>query len=545
MNTPVITPPTITDDSAAEAVAVTPAGRWSRLKSWGTRRGRRLARPLGWLVAVAVVTIGVAFRFTSTSQLWLDEAQTVAISRLPVRQLLDALRQDGSPPLYYLLLHWWMKVFGEGTTAVRAFSGVTAVAALPAMWFVARRTQRQITPPADTNDNGLGWIAVLLLASSPFAIRYGTENRMYSLVILLVLVGYLAVLRARERPTLARFAVVSVIAGALLLTHYWGLYLVGAVFLVSVISAWRFHSRTAKHMAIAVAVGGLAFVPWLPSFRYQMRHTGAPWAGRPNLANLIDAVRAYSGGNSSPAWVLWLLLLGLFALGIFGASTPRGTVELNWRGREPGRRIAAAAVGALILALVAGIVGNSPVAGRYTAVAFPLLILLAALGAWVAGPRLRWGITALAVVLGLASGYQVTTLARTQVPLVAQALMAQVRAGDLVVYCPDQLGPSTSRLLPKSVAQVTFPGFDAPDRVNWVDYQEQIDATDTFYFALEAIRRAGSGDVWLITAPNYITVSGTCSRLQGDLQTLRPHHRLVVGPSARYFEQAGLVRLWA
>jgi hypothetical protein len=150
----------------------------------------------------------------------------------------------------------------------------------------------------------------------------------------------------------------------------------------------------------------------------------------------------------------------------------------------------------------------------------------------------------LAVVLGITSGYQVTTTARTQVPMVAQALLTQVRPGDLVVYCPDQLGPSTSRLLPTSIAQVTFPGFDSPERVDWVDYQEEIDATDTFYFALEAIRRAGSHDVWLIAAPNYIMVSGTCGRLQGDLQTLRPHHRMVVGPSARYFEQAGLVRLW-
>ncbi|MCU1345592.1 MAG: hypothetical protein JWL70_1858 [Acidimicrobiia bacterium] len=531
MSTPVITAP------GAEAPDAEPPRpdfprRWRRM-SQGLRRNGGASVAARALV-VAVVTVGVVLRFRSTSQLWLDEAQTVAISRLPMSQLLHALRQDGSPPLYYMLLHWWMQVFGEGTTAVRAFSGVAGVASLPAMWFVARRTQRV----------GLAWIAVLLLASSPFAIRYSTEGRMYAMVILLVLVGYLAVLRARERPTLARFAVVSLVAGALLLTHYWGLYLVAAVFLVSVFSAWRFRSRTAVGMAVAVVVGGLAFVPWLPAFRYQMRHTGAPWAARPTLANLIDAVRAYSGGNSSPAQVLWILLLALFALGIFGAANADGRVELYWRGREPGRRVAAAAVGSLALAFFAGIVGNSPVAARYTAVAFPLLIVLAALGAFIMGPRLRWAVTSVAVVLGMASGYRVTTTPRTQTPEVAEALMAQVRPGDLVVYCPDQLGPSTSRLLPKSVNQVTFPGFHSPERVNWVDYQEQIDATDTFYFALAAIQRAGAGDVWLITAPDYIMVSGTCSRLQGDLQTLRPHHRLVVGPSGAYFEQASLIRLW-
>ena len=29
---------------------------------------------------------------------------------------------------------------------------------------------------------------------------------------------------------------------------------------------------------VAVAVGGLAFVPWLPTFIYQSKHTGTPWA---------------------------------------------------------------------------------------------------------------------------------------------------------------------------------------------------------------------------------------------------------------------------
>ena len=45
----------------------------------------------------------------------------------------------------------------------------------------------------------VAWASVLLLAASPFAIRYATEARMYSLVILLVYVGYLA-LAARARP---------------------------------------------------------------------------------------------------------------------------------------------------------------------------------------------------------------------------------------------------------------------------------------------------------------------------------------------------------
>ena len=88
----------------------------------------------GWVVPVVlgtIVVLGVVLRFVQRSPLWLDEALSVNISRLPVGDLLDALRHDGHPPLYYLILHYWMKVFGEGDIAVRALSGLIAVASLP------------------------------------------------------------------------------------------------------------------------------------------------------------------------------------------------------------------------------------------------------------------------------------------------------------------------------------------------------------------------------------------------------------------------------
>jgi hypothetical protein len=97
-------------------------------------------RSAGTALAVgSVLVVAIALRFLARSDLWLDEALTVNIARLPVPRLLDALRHDGSPPLYYLLLHVWMSWFGTGDTAVRALSGVVSVLALPVAWVVGQR----------------------------------------------------------------------------------------------------------------------------------------------------------------------------------------------------------------------------------------------------------------------------------------------------------------------------------------------------------------------------------------------------------------------
>ena len=69
-------------------------------------------------VAVAVLA-AIVIRFAARSPLWLDETITVNIARLPLADIPGALRQDGAPPLTYVLLHYWIQLFGSSTTAVR------------------------------------------------------------------------------------------------------------------------------------------------------------------------------------------------------------------------------------------------------------------------------------------------------------------------------------------------------------------------------------------------------------------------------------------
>ena len=48
------------------------------------------------------------------ASLWMDEGLSIGIASQPFFDIPGVLRQDGSPPLYYLMLHVWMEVFGTG-----------------------------------------------------------------------------------------------------------------------------------------------------------------------------------------------------------------------------------------------------------------------------------------------------------------------------------------------------------------------------------------------------------------------------------------------
>ena len=135
--------------------------------------------------------VGTVLRWMADPGLWLDEALGANIADLPLGDLVDALRRDGHPPLYPVLLKGWMGVFGDGDVAARSLSMVLATVTLPLAWLAGRRLAGPIA----------GWSAVALLALSPFAVRYASEARMYALVSLLTVVGVLLVAAGLRQPS--------------------------------------------------------------------------------------------------------------------------------------------------------------------------------------------------------------------------------------------------------------------------------------------------------------------------------------------------------
>src|SRR5208282_157031 len=97
------------------------------------------ARAAAGIAVALVVAAGIFLRFYTHSALWLDEALTVDRSHLPVGQIAGSLKEDGAPPLYYYLLHYWMDLFGQSDLATRSLSGVIGVATLPVAWLAGLR----------------------------------------------------------------------------------------------------------------------------------------------------------------------------------------------------------------------------------------------------------------------------------------------------------------------------------------------------------------------------------------------------------------------
>jgi hypothetical protein len=498
-----------------------------------------------WVLALgaAALVAGVVLRFVTTSDLWLDEALSVNVASLPLDQLHEALKQDGAPPLYYVLLHGWMEIFGTGDFAVRAFSGVVSVLTIPAIWFAARRVGRR----AGSAGYLVAPAAVLLLATSPYAIRYATETRMYALQMLLVVLGYLALVRALEQPTLGRLAIVAVLTGSLLYTQYWSMYLVAVVGIGVLWSAWKATDpadrQAARSVVVALVAGGLTFLPWVPTFLYQSANTGTPW-GDPIFPStgLGITVADFGGGDHSEAVLLIPFLLALAVLGVFATATDRFRLDVDVRTR-PGVRVEALAfIAALALGLAASFVAGTAFQGRYAAMVFPLFVLVMAFGVRAFADR-TVAVIAIGVVcaIGLVGGVRNVVENRTQAEQSAEIINAEAQAGDIVVYCPDQVGPDVSRLVDvDGLEQITFPDGDRPELIDWVDYEERAREGDPRRFANQVVEAAGDSTIWYVNAPGYRNFVGTCEAIAGALGEQRPGAQRVVADD-KFFEFQGLI----
>ncbi len=490
--------------------------------------------------AVLAVAGALVLRFWTRSDLWLDEALTVNIARLPLHELPSFLRRDGAPPLYYVLLHYWMDLFGTSDRRrPLALRGHRRGDRAPRL--AGRKAARG-------EDRGLG--AMFLVATSPFAVRYDTEARMYSLVALLTLLGFLALDRSLRRPRAGNLIAVGAVSALLLYTHYWSIYLLATTLAWLVWQGWRGRPAWrvgARASVVALLVGCLAFLPWVPTFVFQSLHTGTPWATPATFAAMVNAVASFAGGSTSQGRALALLFFALAGLGLFGLATDRRHIELDIRTRPLGRPAAVVVVGTLAAAVIGGLATNSAFDARYASVVFIPLILLVSLGLTVfRDRRVRVGVLAAAMVLGLAASVPNVTTNRTQAGQVAAAIAATGRPGDIVAYCPDQLGPAVDRLLPAGrYVQITFPRGSGAEFVNWVDYADAVRAASPLAFAQHVEALAAGRQIFVVWAPQYQAYGVKC---EGIVQTLQndPHYQytsVVVGNSNSFYQPMWMVRL--
>ncbi|MGG6287886.1 glycosyltransferase family 39 protein [Leptolyngbya sp. AN03gr2] len=172
---------------------------------------------------------------------WLDTVQSLAIE--------DAQH----PPLYYVLLRFWSERFGDSIAAIRSFSSLLSLLALPTIYWLS--LELFALPLA-------AWFAVALVCVSPLHVLNAQEVREYGLWTVTILLSSLLLLRAMRRPQRQTWIAYAFSCTIGLYTFPMTVFvMVSHALYLGKMEAFQ-PSKTVKAFLIAIGGAAIAFLPW-------------------------------------------------------------------------------------------------------------------------------------------------------------------------------------------------------------------------------------------------------------------------------------------
>ncbi|MEG4581074.1 glycosyltransferase family 39 protein [Microcoleus sp. MON1_C5] len=168
-----------------------------------------------------------------------------------------ALEESQLIPLYFVAARFWVQLFGDSIAVTRSLSAVFSVLALPCMyWLCLELFESSVT----------AWLAVAIIAISPFQIVYAQEARPYSLLVMLILLSSTVLLRGMGLKTNSSWAIYAVT----LVVGIFSYLLLGIVAIkygiyVVIIEKIRFNKNVIGYLLASIA-GLIALSPWIIAF---------------------------------------------------------------------------------------------------------------------------------------------------------------------------------------------------------------------------------------------------------------------------------------
>ncbi len=242
------------------------------------------------------------FHGMTDSDMWADELFSWLQARSDLGDLINQVGGDIHPPLYFILLKWYVAAFGDSLFTLRLFSVIPSVLTVGLLLnFAWRRTDRTTAVVA---------AAIILL--SPASIYYAHQVRAYALcemTAVLVVFALFNYLDNRRPATLLLFLLFSTLLNYL---HFIGPFFLAGVFAMVLYLrlTGRIGNRPFWFIFVMLAISGATLVPWLWFLLGRSQMVAAQSHVYPGLAGVIEAAKVFIkllGGMlpAIPALLVW------------------------------------------------------------------------------------------------------------------------------------------------------------------------------------------------------------------------------------------------
>ncbi|HEU4586151.1 MAG TPA: glycosyltransferase family 39 protein [Gemmatimonadaceae bacterium] len=257
------------------------------------------------IVVSSLMLIALVLRVKGlgATDIWLDEANSWNVARLPWGAMMNNLRSSPLGPLYFVLLKFWMLLFGESEAALRAPSLIASVLTIPVAYAIGVRVF----------SHRAALLGTVLLTLSPLQLYFAQEARMYMPLTLFAALYFLAYLRWRDATSGPSALVWYAVAGTVM--AYTNIISATLILALNIDAFWllaqRWWGERKGESHDTAAVGGvpagraviqwvvanaaitIAFLLYLLTVRFAAAGASQGWRGALGFADSLRALFQY------------------------------------------------------------------------------------------------------------------------------------------------------------------------------------------------------------------------------------------------------------
>lgn len=274
-----------------------------------------------WLSVIVLFSAALRFAYLGTESIWADEGWSFYYAKMKMGALVrDTFFNENNPPLYYVILNIWMKIFGDSEIAMRVPSAIFGSLLVFCNFKLGEYFYNKNT--------GL-WCS-FLSAVSLFYIEYSQEARVYMLLALLTCLSMYSYFRLQGGRSFAIKLSYVIWTVFLIYSHVYGVFILFAQNLIYISQQILFQRKGLRpRFWIYLQVIVFLFAcPWLASYLIRAAHIqDGFWIAAPGLRTLTNTFRTYALWSTA-GLILFLFLLVLSPFAIRPASIPHDPKNL-------------------------------------------------------------------------------------------------------------------------------------------------------------------------------------------------------------------------
>jgi mannosyltransferase len=252
--------------------------------------------------------------FYLVQSLWRDEVFSILTASRSVGFLFSKLSFE--PPVYYLLLHFWMKIFGTSEIATRSLSFLGLILATIVVIYWAEQIFKK---------SWLSWFLPIFFFTNPMLIYYGFEVRTYGWYTFFATLSMYAYLSKKWQ-----LYIFSVVGGFYTHTYFIFTFFVQIThYLITSpdikkidIMKINLRSLISNNPVRSFIICGLAIIPWMIKILFDLSKLKNSWYFPVDIQLVKSVLGNMFIGYEGTPWYLWKVtaILSFILLLTFGYS---------------------------------------------------------------------------------------------------------------------------------------------------------------------------------------------------------------------------------